>query len=64
MSQVSVWPADGQTVLDDNGVLISAGTSVPWSDRIMGLIREGRLLTADPHAVSYTHLTLPTNREV
>ena len=49
-------------------VLTSVGASPGVTTTALGLAlqwpRECLLVDADPHPVSYTHLTLPTNREV
>ena len=44
--------ADGNPIAVNNGDSPSSGTSYFW------------VTESDMHAVSYTHLTLPTNREV
>ena len=36
----------------------------PSAEGIYGIARMERVMSRNPHPVSYTHLTLPTNREV
>ena len=47
---------------------VTAANSIMWSlPMVVGLLALGLYFTirmAAPQAVSYTHLTLPTNREV
>ena len=43
-----------------DSMIYGMSTSVTWSERLDVAIQENN----DRNAVSYTHLTLPTNREV
>ena len=55
---------EGEVKLFDSGVLINSnGNSHTFSDMIPGEFRD-IVIRVDSTPVSYTHLTLPTNREV
>ena len=46
------------------GAFLAAALTVPAGFGLSTMLTPMVLLIMGPHAVSYTHLTLPTNREV
>ena len=61
------YDVDGNAYIDwciGYGPMIFGHRPKPILDAIVAQITQGGMLYTFPHAVSYTHLTLPTNREV
>ena len=57
-------PAEGRFVDNNDDTITDLCTGLMWQKYVIDVNRDGRWGDADSVPVSYTHLTLPTNREV